>query len=78
MPPPSLGGILADEMGLGKTVEILALILAHPWTGNESPSLASRKAVSIQQESVGGYVVLVAMLMLLTFLGRKLCGRRKK
>uniref|UniRef100_A0A8C5QTF6 E3 ubiquitin-protein ligase SHPRH n=1 Tax=Leptobrachium leishanense TaxID=445787 RepID=A0A8C5QTF6_9ANUR len=25
------GGILADEMGLGKTVEVLSLILCHPW-----------------------------------------------
>lgn len=36
--PPALpprGGILADEMGLGKTVEVLAVILAHPWPGGE-------------------------------------------
>ncbi len=30
------GGILADEMGLGKTVEILALILNHPWSSKDS------------------------------------------
>ena len=29
------GGILADEMGLGKTVEVLALILAHKWPGED-------------------------------------------
>ena len=29
------GGILADEMGLGKTVEMLALILAHKWPGED-------------------------------------------
>ncbi len=34
--PSPKGGILADEMGLGKTVEILALILAHPWPGEKS------------------------------------------
>uniref|UniRef100_A0A0X3PX32 Helicase ATP-binding domain-containing protein n=1 Tax=Schistocephalus solidus TaxID=70667 RepID=A0A0X3PX32_SCHSO len=27
-----LGGILADEMGLGKTLEIISLILLHPFT----------------------------------------------
>lgn len=36
--PLPYGGILADEMGLGKTVEMLALILAHKWTGMESCS----------------------------------------
>ncbi|KAF8570289.1 hypothetical protein P879_05806 [Paragonimus westermani] len=30
--PPCLGGILADEMGLGKTLELIALILLHPWS----------------------------------------------
>ena len=32
------GGILADEMGLGKTVEVLALILAHKWPGEDQDS----------------------------------------
>ena len=27
------GGVLSDEMGLGKTVELLACIVAHPYTG---------------------------------------------
>ncbi|CAM9711741.1 unnamed protein product, partial [Chrysoparadoxa australica] len=37
LPTPALtfpvprGGILADEMGLGKTVELLGLVIAHPW-----------------------------------------------
>ena len=40
LPPDDLddvlcGGVLADEMGLGKTVEVLTLILAHPWHGGE-------------------------------------------
>ncbi|KAL7060545.1 hypothetical protein AAHC03_09934 [Spirometra sp. Aus1] len=29
-----LGGILADEMGLGKTLEIISLILLHPFTAH--------------------------------------------
>ena len=33
--PWAKGGILADEMGLGKTVEVLALILAHKWPGED-------------------------------------------
>ncbi|VDK80081.1 unnamed protein product, partial [Dibothriocephalus latus] len=31
-PSSCLGGILADEMGLGKTLEIISLILLHPFT----------------------------------------------
>ncbi|TPP63587.1 E3 ubiquitin-protein ligase SHPRH [Fasciola gigantica] len=29
---PCLGGVLADEMGLGKTLEVMTLILQHPWS----------------------------------------------
>lgn len=32
-PPLPKGGIASDEMGLGKTVELLALIIAHPYAG---------------------------------------------
>ena len=38
-PPPPSGGILADEMGLGKTVELLALVVQHPWVPVPSESL---------------------------------------
>lgn len=37
-PPPVRGGILADEMGLGKTVEVLACLLAHPFSGPRLPA----------------------------------------
>ncbi len=50
------GGILADEMGLGKTVEILALILAHPWPGEKSKNGSNSTSVeveSIERSAVG-------------------------
>lgn len=34
---PVRGGILADEMGMGKTVELLACLLAHPFSGPRIP-----------------------------------------
>ena len=54
MPTPSKGGILADEMGLGKTVEILALILAHRWSGSESLGFMRGAAVGAKEQDGGG------------------------
>ena len=50
------GGILADEMGLGKTVEVLALILAHKWPGEDQDAdtaghdLSKNKSKSGEEE----------------------------
>jgi hypothetical protein len=43
------GGILADEMGLGKTVEVLALVLAHPYKGAKAEEVAGRRQVEREE-----------------------------
>lgn len=42
------GGILADEMGLGKTVEVIALVLSHPWP-ELRPMLLSQHAPPVER-----------------------------
>ena len=61
--PPAVlpkGGILADEMGLGKTVEMLALILAHKWPGEDRngdqavPDLSMKESRGSEEETPTG------------------------
>ncbi|KAJ3338640.1 hypothetical protein HDU93_009273 [Gonapodya sp. JEL0774] len=49
------GGVVASEMGLGKTVQVIALVLAHPWRPRANPADAEEfsKLASARRKGKG-------------------------